>query len=92
MPYIKPEDRIIIDEHIGRAVALIKESKPFTAGEFNYMITKLTDAFVNRTKKNYANLNDAIGVLECAKLEYYRRIASPYEEGKILENGDVYGH
>ena len=31
-----------------------------------------------------------IGVLECAKLELYRRVAAPYEDDKIDENGDVY--
>lgn len=31
-----------------------------------------------------------VGALECAKLELYRRIAIPYEEQKIQENGDVY--
>jgi len=33
---------------------------------------------------------DAIGALECAKLELYRRVAAPYEDTKIAENGDVY--
>jgi len=31
-----------------------------------------------------------VGVLECAKLELYRRIAAPYEDEKIVETGDVY--
>ena len=31
-----------------------------------------------------------IGALECAKLELYRRIAAPYEDTKIQENGEVY--
>jgi hypothetical protein len=39
---------------------------------------------------NYALLNELIGVLECAKLELYRRVASPYEDEKIQSNGDVY--
>ena len=36
------------------------------------------------------NLNAIIGALECAKLELYRRVAAPYEDDKIIENGDVY--
>ena len=35
-------------------------------------------------------LNAAIGVLECAKLELYRRVVAMYEDGKIKENGDVF--
>ena len=29
-------------------------------------------------------------MLECAKLELYRRVAAPYEDEKIDQNGDVY--
>ena len=39
---------------------------------------------------NYALYNAVIGVLECAKMELYRRQISPYEDRKIAENGDVY--
>jgi len=35
-------------------------------------------------------INEVIGVLECAKLELYRRVAAPYEERKRIENGEVY--
>jgi len=31
-----------------------------------------------------------VGVLECAKMELYRRVAAPYEDKKKEENGDVY--
>jgi hypothetical protein len=37
----------------------------------------------------YFNLNRAVGVLECCKLEFYRRVAAPYEDTKIQQNGDV---
>jgi len=39
---------------------------------------------------NYRNINELVGVFECAKLELYRRVASPYEDEKIQSNGDVY--
>jgi len=38
----------------------------------------------------YATLNTVIGVLECAKLELYRRVVADYEDQKCEENGDVY--
>jgi hypothetical protein len=38
----------------------------------------------------YALLNEAIGALECAKIELYRRLAAPYEDEKRQETGDVY--
>jgi len=39
---------------------------------------------------SYTFINDCVGALEGAKLELYRRVASPYEDKKIAENGDVY--
>ncbi|WP_404802935.1 DUF6899 family protein [Marinobacter denitrificans] len=80
MPYINTIDRPRLDEG----------AVPRTAGELNYAITKLVDAYLLEVGLNYAHLNDAIGVLECAKLELYRRIAAPYEDQKISTNGDVY--
>ena len=38
----------------------------------------------------YAHLNEALGALESAKLELYRRLAAPYEDEKKSETGDVY--
>ncbi len=80
MPYIKKEDR--------ESVARIG---PVTAGELNYAITILLLNYWNLHSKNYLTINDLIGALEGAKLEFYRRIVVPYENTKITQNGDVYG-
>lgn len=56
-------------------------------GCLNYTITELIDHLY---ECNYKDLNAAIGVLECCKLELYRRVIAPYEDTKIVENGDVY--
>ena len=42
-----------------------------------------------KKKLNYAQLNAAIGVLECVKLELYRMVAAPYEDRKCMENGPI---
>lgn len=81
MPYIKPEDRSKI---------LLDETSISTPGELNYFISSLLNWYINQKGKNYSTINEVIGVLECAKLELYRRIAAPYEDIKIEENGDVY--
>lgn len=54
----------------------------------NYAITRL----VNEAFKygSYSDYNDAMGVLECVKQEFYRRMVVPYEEGKLRDNGEVY--
>ena len=60
-----------------------------TAGTLNYTITRLCHDFVDRNGLSYTNVNTLIGMLECAKMELYRRVGSPYEDEKIEENGDV---
>lgn len=62
----------------------------FSIGSLNYSITKLCLNFLKKSIINYASLNEIIGVLDCAKLEFYRRAVSAYEDKKIAENGDIY--
>lgn len=66
--------------------------RPSNAGELNYVITDLIDNYLyfQYPVTSYVALNEVIGVLECVKLELYRRIAAPYEDKKMAENGDVY--
>ena len=59
-------------------------------GELNYLFTAAIVEYLDLQGTSYGVLNSVIGVLECAKLELYRRIAVPYEDEKIKENGDVY--
>lgn len=85
MPYIAPD----------RRQALAEGSPIKTPGELNYVITKrinqyLKDQTLYYKELSYVDLNDIIGALESAKLEFYRRVVVPYEEKKIVENGDVY--
>ena len=60
-----------------------------TEGELNYFITSILNVYLKQKGEKYATYNDIIGVLECAKLEYYRRKVSVYENKKIESNGDV---
>lgn len=63
---------------------------PDTPGELNFCITKLIQNYLFRDGITYHRLNDVVGALECAKLELYRRKIIPYEDKKIIENGDVW--
>lgn len=60
-------------------------------GELNFQITCLLQEYLSAHGTSYATINDIMGALEAAKLEFYRRIAAPHEDRKIGENGDVYG-
>ena len=80
MPYIEQDRRQLLDAYAVEAQ---------TPGELNYVITKLMLRFLGSTP-GYVDYNEAIGVLECIKLELYRRAVAPYEDKKCEENGDVY--
>ena len=87
MPYIKMEDRPKYEKNLKEIISLIKDHPVDQMdGQLNYIITRiLKEAYPLR----YFNINRAVGVLECCKLEYYRRVAAPYEDTKIEQNGDV---
>lgn len=86
MPYIDNLERV----HYRPIEHEIKNQPAATSGELNYLVTLLCDEYLNWHGLKYSHINDVIGVLECAKMEMYRRIAAPYEDQKINENGDVY--
>jgi hypothetical protein len=88
MPYIKKEQRNVVDSHIKKLAEAIKETgKENRAGVLNYSISCLLKQLY---ELRYSEVNEAVGALECIKQEYYRRVAGPYEDIKSKENGDVY--
>ena len=60
------------------------------AGQLNYVITKCITDYIDYNGNSYQRINDVLGALEGAKLEFYRRVVVPYEDQKREENGDVY--
>jgi hypothetical protein len=91
MPYIPADKRTNLDDPLASLAAkVIVEDSRSQAGVLNYCITALFNEVLKTRGLNYSNVNELIGVLECAKLELYRRVASPYEDEKIQSNGDVY--
>lgn len=61
-----------------------------TPGELNYEITLKLVKYIEQHGLSYQTINDILGALEGAKAEFYRRVAVPYENAKMAENGDVY--
>ena len=83
MPYISNLDRPPLDR-------IAEQVDPeLTPGELNYLLTRIV---MRRKPKTYFDFNSLIGTLECVKAELYRRVVAPYEDGKRVENGDVYGN
>lgn len=80
MPYIKQRRRKEIEKY--NLIGVVP-------GELNYNITKLILQYLGG-HESYTSYNEVIGVLECIKLELYRRVIAPHEDKKKEENGDVY--
>jgi len=82
MPYIKQERRDGLDAG----------APPQSPGELNYCIARLCMEYIGSPESpvSYWQLNEIMGVLECSKQEFYRRVVAPYEDRKELENGNVY--
>lgn len=89
MPYIKEDRRETLDPYIDQIVEILKcmDAKD---GDYNYLITRiLASGFDLGKDPKYSKINTVVGVLECIKLELYRRVASEYEDRKSFENEDV---
>ena len=85
MPYINGFDRTRL-EHLVKTMHLTEVDN---AGQLNYLVTQLVHTFLGQHQEGYQNFNDALGALEGAKLELYRRYIAQYEDHKIQINGDV---
>lgn len=87
MPYIIQDARQIFDDDIDKLTSNFRCRLP---GDLNYIITRIIHEYLGLEKEaRYSDYNEVIGVLECAKLELYRRHIAPYEDKAIEKNGDV---
>ena len=95
MPYIAEDKRHQIDPAINALhqalVSLeIDDEDNNMEGNLNYALTRLLMmVYGNKEGTRYSHINDAMGVLECIKQEFYRKVASPYEDQKEFDNGAV---
>lgn len=84
MPYITKDRRSHIDCHVDQIINYVDND-----GDLNYAITRLLHLFVKKSKLCYHTINIVQGVIDCVGREFYRRVAAPYEDNKINENGDI---
>lgn len=83
MPYIPIEDRVRLDWMIDNLAAeLIAQG---ITGRINYVLFRLAKKLCKRYKDYAAFEGDCQQSLK----EIYRRLVAPYEDKKIIENGDV---
>jgi len=93
MPYIKQAKRDVLDPYIEELLNALRELESDDPennfeGNINYVFTVILDRVYSGT--GYTGVKDAVGTTVCAILEFYRRVAAPYENQKAFENGDVY--
>jgi len=85
MPYISENRRKLININV-------EFPDGANSGDLNYVLTIILQEYLLCQKTiNYSALSECVSSLECAKLEFTRRIVNLYEDTKIVENGDVYG-
>jgi hypothetical protein len=87
MPYIPQSRRQEIHDELRNLGDLWT---PQNAGDLNYLLSSFIDNYLNRKGLKYANVNEMVGALECAKMELNRVVIGPYEDEKIEDNGGVY--
>tara|TARA_B100001778_G_scaffold196892_1_gene162424 strand:- start:682 stop:978 length:297 start_codon:yes stop_codon:yes gene_type:complete len=94
MPYINESARLELDSCIENMVECLTHgndvsNEEFTVllGEINYCFSRILAKSMGET--SYSKIAMITGVLENVKQEFYRRIATSYEEKKIIENGDI---
>jgi hypothetical protein len=88
MPYVTQNRREELDSLTEELTWAIRRGDlDLAAGDLNYLFTQIMLA---TRPARYADYNALIGMLECCKLELYRRAVATYEDKKINENGDVY--
>lgn len=93
MPYITQSKRQEINDCMKDILDYLN-NHVVSIGEINFMISNLINFLIRKSCENdsfnYSICNELIGVLECAKLELYRKVIAKYEEKKIQENGSLY--
>ena len=95
MPYISEDDRKELDDAIDQLTLAIKNISTLDhpddfsiyLGRINYCFSRVIAGVMGRV--SYSKIAMATGVLENIKQEYYRRVASFYEDQKIISNGDI---
>lgn len=96
MPYISEEERLELDSKIWELSQAILDPKTALVnpddfshflGRINYCFTRIIMTLMKDVR--YDKIAMATGVLENIKQELYRRLASKYEDTKIVQNGDI---
>ena len=91
MPYIKEDQREELDPCIDNLIKCLDPEKDLMIdnilGDINYTFSRILGGLMGTL--SYNKIAMITGVLENIKQEFYRRVAQPYEDLKIRQNGDI---
>ena len=85
MPYIEQNRRAIFNKHLEGLL----DSSHIEKGDLTYCVYHLALQYIQVHGQRYQHISDACSALADAEAEIRRRILNPYEDKKIVENGDV---
>jgi len=90
MPYLTKEEKEKFDPKYKETLSFLEKMdiKDLT-GHLNYMVFRTVKVWTKKNGKKYFVFAAIVGTMICCVLEIYRRLVAPYEDKKILENGDV---
>ena len=87
MPYIKPEDRNTYDDRLDDLCFALEE-EGYTEGHVTYVLYVIVARWFTH-QPGYKAICRIRGCLIGTMTEFDRRVAAPYEDEKLRENGDV---
>jgi len=89
MPYISEDKRVQYADGLDSLLKSLKTcSDEELGGHLNYCLSKLALELF-RDKRCYDRINTINGVFLSAQQEFARRSVGPYEDHKIIANGDL---
>ena len=86
MPYIDSDRRKFLESKTYKE--LLNSVMEMEIGDMNFLISNLVWLRFIKAP-SYSTGNAMVGVLECAKLEFYRKQLAELEDRKIQENGPL---
>jgi hypothetical protein len=89
MPYIKKDRRLLLDPAISELKEKMRSLDNLSKGDLNYICYSLGLSYIKTKGPSYQNISDAVDGIRGSSTELSRRILDPYEDTKIVENGDI---
>jgi hypothetical protein len=90
-----PNKKLFLRSGLTEALNLSIERYMSTSGlsyrVINDVLGALEGAKLEFKRRKGPGLNHVLNAIDEVKADFYRRVAAPYEDEKIKQNGDVYG-